>query len=132
MTGTSRRALTIALVVVGVAGVCSARASVSRQQVCRTAIAAAIAKHEGVRAAFDDRLAPRNDVARRGERQGRLAKCDVPIVARNTKGTAAPGQWVAFTGTAIVTTRGLRLEGEIAALPHTEYEWRRMLRGPHR
>lgn len=127
--GAQRPALCIGLAAVAIAGVLSARASVSRGRACRLGIAAAIAGRDRVRAVFDDRVAA--GVSARGVAAGpgALASCRVPVVARIATGTAAPGHWVRMVGRAIVTSRGLRVEGDITALPRADLDWRRVARG---
>lgn len=127
--GAHRPALCVGLASVAMAGVVGARASVSQERACRLGIAAAIANDGLVRTVFDDRVAAGATSRGVAAGPGALASCRVPVVARIAAGAAAPGHWVRFAGRAIVTTRGLRIDGDIAGLPRADRDWRRVARG---
>ncbi|MBL0171454.1 MAG: DNA internalization-related competence protein ComEC/Rec2 [Gemmatimonadaceae bacterium] len=128
-TSPRKRAFVGAIAAIGAAGVLSARATVSHDGVCRAAIASAISRGAPVLVVFDDRVAPRLSARGMATADGRLARCDTPILARIATGAAPAGHWRQFRGTALITSRGLRLEGNLMAATSPRRDWRRTLRG---
>lgn len=134
-----RRFFLAVCMALALAAIVHARVSDARQSACALAVANALARGDTVRAVFDDRVGPL--VSSRGVASGRansqdqahlaLTTCRVPISMRVAKGSAAPGEWVNLHGRALVTTRGLRVEGEILAVARSarEFDWRRAARG---
>ncbi|MCC6244611.1 MAG: DNA internalization-related competence protein ComEC/Rec2, partial [Gemmatimonadaceae bacterium] len=108
-----------------------------RAELCRRLLADRVNRGDTVSVALDDpvgaRASPR--AARtpaatvRGVARHTIAQtaCHVPVFARST-GHAVAGRFVAFSGSAIATSRGLRLIGEVRPGSAARTDWPRYLR----
>lgn len=122
-----------------------ARTDRERAARCRQLLADHINRGDTLVVAFDDPVGARSTtrtVARpathvtapaastvRGVVQETIAQstCRVPVSAR-VRGRGKAGIWLAFTGSALVTSRGLRLTGEVRPSAATHTDWPRWLR----
>ncbi len=134
--GVDRRTTALVCTIVAVVAAASARLSAHQQRVCRVTLAAVLARGDTVDAVFDDdarRGASRaqGDGPVRGlaAGRGRVARCRVPVIVRVVSGHALAGQWVALSGRALVTTRGLRVDARLTSVRPARRDIMRVARG---